>query len=428
MVRQYIGARYVPRFRGDYDATTAYEALDVVDNGMGTSYIAKKPVPVGTPLSNTEYWFIYGASSGAIYDLQTRMSNAENDIDNLEDNISEVTLSDATRMTEIKDRCYLFFGDSFDSSRSISERGWIDPLCEKLGITDYIKLSRGSYGFVGFIEGYTWLSLAIGLSDANKAKITDVFIGGDAADFRNDPSGVMAAMQTLDTWLRSNLPKLKSITFAFLSYLYSTITDEIVNQWTMYHYVRNKAQDLGWKWIEGSNLIISDPRTREDAMDTLHPNALGVQRISQYLTEAIQGRNIQFDATYTMTGSIGNSFGTISDVTFYCNIMNGFFQYATQTHKYLTIASNLNDTDWYDLYTTSKEVPVYGVQTTIPIMVIDTNSEYHSGFAIIRLKNRNTIAIRFMGSRTAYLASGGHIIIPPFTQNLPLNSIPATVS
>ena len=72
-IRQYIGARYIPRFLGDYDPTTIYEALDVVDNGMGTSYIARKTVPAGTPLTNTEYWFVYGASSGAILDLQTRM-------------------------------------------------------------------------------------------------------------------------------------------------------------------------------------------------------------------------------------------------------------------------------------------------------------------------------------------------------------------
>ena len=40
----YIGARYVPRFTGVYDPTQSYEALDVVDNGSGTSYIARIPI------------------------------------------------------------------------------------------------------------------------------------------------------------------------------------------------------------------------------------------------------------------------------------------------------------------------------------------------------------------------------------------------
>lgn len=88
MTRQYIGARYVPRFIGTYSPTTIYDALDVVDDGMGTSYIARKTVPAGTALNNTEYWFVYGASSGAIISLQNRMTQAESDITALQDNIS----------------------------------------------------------------------------------------------------------------------------------------------------------------------------------------------------------------------------------------------------------------------------------------------------------------------------------------------------
>ena len=70
---QYIGARYVPKFMGAYDNTQAYEALCVVDNSLGTSYISKVPTPAGTPLTNTTYWAVYGASSGAIINLQNQI-------------------------------------------------------------------------------------------------------------------------------------------------------------------------------------------------------------------------------------------------------------------------------------------------------------------------------------------------------------------
>ena len=73
-VRQYIGARYVPKFMGTYDATQAYEALCVVDNGLGTSYISKVPTPAGTPLTNTTYWALYGTSNGAIINLQNQIN------------------------------------------------------------------------------------------------------------------------------------------------------------------------------------------------------------------------------------------------------------------------------------------------------------------------------------------------------------------
>ena len=72
---KYVGARYMPKFLGTYDATTAYEALSVVDNGMGTSYVANKPVPVGTPLTDTDYWAVYGMSSGAILNLQQQIND-----------------------------------------------------------------------------------------------------------------------------------------------------------------------------------------------------------------------------------------------------------------------------------------------------------------------------------------------------------------
>lgn len=75
MVREYIGARYVPKFMGAHDLSQEYEALCVVDNGAGTSYISKVPTPAGTPLTNANYWAVYGASSGAIINLQDQIND-----------------------------------------------------------------------------------------------------------------------------------------------------------------------------------------------------------------------------------------------------------------------------------------------------------------------------------------------------------------
>ena len=50
-VHQYVGARYVPNFIEEpWSDIREYEALDVVDNGTGTSYIARKPVHKHTHL------------------------------------------------------------------------------------------------------------------------------------------------------------------------------------------------------------------------------------------------------------------------------------------------------------------------------------------------------------------------------------------
>ena len=74
----YIGARYVPNFIGTYDATQNYEAMDVVDNGSGTTYIAKKNAPAGTPLTDTDFWFVYGTANGAIINLQNQIDQINN--------------------------------------------------------------------------------------------------------------------------------------------------------------------------------------------------------------------------------------------------------------------------------------------------------------------------------------------------------------
>lgn len=72
-VREYIGARYVPKFMGTYDPTQDYEALSVVDNGLGTSYTSKIPTPAGTPLTDTTYWIKTGDTNGAIIHLQDQI-------------------------------------------------------------------------------------------------------------------------------------------------------------------------------------------------------------------------------------------------------------------------------------------------------------------------------------------------------------------
>ena len=122
-VRQYIGARYVPRFLGTWNNTTQYEALDVVDNGSGTSYIARKTVPAGTPLSDTEYWFIYGASSGSIIDLQNRMNTAENDIIQLQ------KLGDDDIYSRLSGKKIIVLGDSLtEGSGSALGHTWVENL------------------------------------------------------------------------------------------------------------------------------------------------------------------------------------------------------------------------------------------------------------------------------------------------------------
>lgn len=54
-VREYIGARYVPLFTGDWDDTKTYEPLSIVLY-QGNSYTSRQYVPTGIALTNDTYW------------------------------------------------------------------------------------------------------------------------------------------------------------------------------------------------------------------------------------------------------------------------------------------------------------------------------------------------------------------------------------
>ena len=85
-VRQYIGARYVPKFF-DWDGSpewrsgVAYEALTVVTRN-GNSYTSKIPVPsnIGAPESNPEYWVSTGVYNTQVEQYRQETLNYNNEV------------------------------------------------------------------------------------------------------------------------------------------------------------------------------------------------------------------------------------------------------------------------------------------------------------------------------------------------------------
>lgn len=103
--RQYIGARYVPKFyqnsvdgSSSWQSNVVYEPLTWVTLTNGHMYISKKQVPatVGTPASNIDYWLDIGSYNGFIDELQ-------NQIDDLETVVEKIPT----------DRKFVLIGDSF---------------------------------------------------------------------------------------------------------------------------------------------------------------------------------------------------------------------------------------------------------------------------------------------------------------------------
>ena len=76
-MRQYVGARYVPKFFDDGNGSNEwagssipYEFLTIVTH-LNNSYTSKKSVPVGVDISDTSYWVLTGDYNSAINDCLT---------------------------------------------------------------------------------------------------------------------------------------------------------------------------------------------------------------------------------------------------------------------------------------------------------------------------------------------------------------------
>lgn len=103
-----LGYYYVPTFAGEWDATKQYPPLTVVsapaglepDVVEGDSYTAIKWVPVGTPLTDTDYWALTGnynaniaALRQAIADEATNRVNADNALQAQIDSLAGIRIS-----------------------------------------------------------------------------------------------------------------------------------------------------------------------------------------------------------------------------------------------------------------------------------------------------------------------------------------------
>ena len=299
MVRQYIGARYVPRFTGLYDATQIYDALDVVDNGSGTSYIAKKTVPAGTALTDSEYWFVYGASSGAIYDLQTRMGAAENDITALDGRVG----ANENGISFLKDRIdplrknrhVVCIGDSYAADTSGWD-GWISQFIDNWWGSAYGHgIAAPGGGWVIGSETYTFQG-ALQHIEAELADIADdiddiVVMGGyNDMSSNTTEASILLAMNNFKAYCASKYPNAK-ITVAFIGFSYSSKAN--MDKCIDYGYIWERcAAHAGFRFVTNMkycllytpHVFISAGNPNSGYHPSTTGNAFIARKLAEYLT------------------------------------------------------------------------------------------------------------------------------------------------
>lgn len=272
--RQYIGARYVPKFYQNsvdgstqWESNVVYEPLTYVTLQNGHMYISKKEVPatVGTPASNIDYWLDVGNYDGFIEQLQDEIdvingtltsleSNKQNKTDNTLDTTAKTVVGainelntdkqnktdnslDTTAKTVVGainelsrniglNRKVICVGDSYLGGSGVpyaESNSWGAKLRELLNNgTDTIIKGYGGSGFIGqpTVSDHTYIlqlqDAASNLSANEKDAITDIVaIGG-----LNDKYGLINGTYTATD--------ISNAIYAFCNYAHATFPNAMI--------------------------------------------------------------------------------------------------------------------------------------------------------------------------------------------------------
>ena len=301
--RQYIGARYVPRFLGTYSPTSIYDALDVVDDGMGTSYIARKTVPAGTALTDTEYWFVYGASSGAIINLQNRMGAAENAITGLQ---NDVTSLDG-RVDDLESDKYIFIGDSYQWGyhNGTQVRSFLDWLAIMNPDMQYYHAEAGGAGFV--VSGKEFLTLLQGLdgSITDKRTVKSIIVcAGYNDQIAATSAEIVTAISAFVSYAKTKYP----LATVYIGYIGCTKASGTAKYglWKSLNAYRDCAS-VGAVYIDNIENVVHDYKNMYDASDNSHPTEAGYHKIANYLNNWIHGGTVAPKITNINVGATVNT-------------------------------------------------------------------------------------------------------------------------
>lgn len=335
MNRQYIGARYVPKFFDDGKGSSewisglSYEPLTVVTH-LGNTFTSKKPVPANTEITDTNYWVVTGNYNAQVEeyrqetvrvanDLATEVANRESADNNILKNIEDA--KDANK-TEI-----VLFGDSWVDYTNNPNNVRIPQVlnsCTGMGVHNY------SYGGTGFIaeKGYM--------------KQIDDFVSDNTFDHTKVSCCILIAglneynpmtpKETFVTYLQNWVDKLRQYTDTPIYWFfdYSMVNDvrgngfnrDFYDQQDYFNYVANNVgrkihcQNMqGWVRFEENN-------NYWDTNNYYHPNANGSTEVGFNIAKVIMGLTPTLYQYCYVEGTWENSLSTLSKMYVKYNLKN----------------------------------------------------------------------------------------------------------
>ncbi len=84
------GARYIPKFYGNWTADIGYEAIGVVKHNAFT-YISKQPVPAGVEITNTNFWLLWADPNAQMEELRQIFMQYVGTVNDLSGTVNDLT-------------------------------------------------------------------------------------------------------------------------------------------------------------------------------------------------------------------------------------------------------------------------------------------------------------------------------------------------
>ena len=299
-VRQYIGARYVPKFfenpngSAEWIKETTYEPLTIVTY-LGNSYTSKKPVPLNTEITNTEYWSVTGNYNAQVEQYRQETLKVANDIKIEATNRTNADNALSTRLSRLENRKIIMIGDSYgiQNDGSVSKFYW-EFFRDALGLIDGTNFFHSFQSGAGFgNKEYLYQLQNVSSSITDKESITDIFVCGgwndsDKSQSYGTDEEFNDGVFRFNDYIVKNYPKAR-MTLAHISWGNPQHMPTVYSQMkvSMQRYAEQSSR--GWRILSGTEHILHRYESGIWQSDYAHPSQLGQGYLGMYLPSAFLG-------------------------------------------------------------------------------------------------------------------------------------------
>ena len=291
MVKQYVGARYVPKFASpvEWAANTSYEALTIVTFN-NASYTSKIQVPptVGNPANNPQYWVLTGNYNAQVeqYRQETENYNAQ---------VEEYRQTTVDLQNKINTRI-LFIGDSYGVGTD-GNAGWCQTVKNMMPNYDIQHIEAGGLGFVG-IDGTFLNFLTTSLHNIRMPNtITDIYVMGGWNDINGTKTAIVSAITSFLNYCKTKFPIAKvHIGFISASGKRQSGTSNLMSI-VLPAYIDGSSTVDNGDYIHNSEIILHG--NNKMSAEGTHPSSTGYAVLAKQIYSIVKTGNVNIHERFS---------------------------------------------------------------------------------------------------------------------------------